>query len=339
MSENNYREENALEYNDNERMPDEDCVVEGFGPVMRVLADRYCDNLINPDEDKCIEPKKLYITLGASVIGSVLVFLLIGWLLCYCPLNTTGYSAKDFIREFNSIAVDDQLRQTLEGSINAMIPSGSDIDMTFVYPDFSDLAIPEDADLEEGVRLCNGNMVIKADLIGGNIQKLTIGVNEDRPIYDSKTYKFAVDPNADFDYSALAYFAASGKTRLTFYNLGRAARGEETFSYSTEEAVGYCNSMRQGAIYDFADADEYSPDDSYFEYMDNTSLRYTPVTFLFTADTREKVLCGSDNGLYKFFDSIFGEKKEEAEMESDETVSEDIAVTEPSAAASAADAA
>lgn len=310
MSENNYRDENALDFND-EAMTAEDDVVEGFGPVMRVLADRYCDTLVNPDEDKCIEPKKLYITLGASVLGSVLIFLLIGWLLCYCPLKTTGYSAKDFILEFNSIAVDDTLRHTLEDSINAMMPSDSDLDMTFVYPDFNDLTIPEDADLEKGVRLCNGNMVIKADLIGGNIQKLTIGVNEDRPIYNSNTYKFAADPNADFDYSALAYFAATGKTRLVFYNLGRAARGEETYSYNTEEAIGFCNSMRQGAIYDFAEADEYSADDSYFEYMDNTSLKYTPVTHLFTANTREKVLCGTDNGLYRFFDSIFGEKPED----------------------------
>ncbi len=318
MAENNYRDNETLDINDNEAMTGEDGIVEGFGPVARVLAERYCDNLVNPDEEKCIEPKKLYITLGASVLGSILVFLLIGWLLCYCPLNTTGYSAKDFIREFNSIAVDNELRELLEGSINAMVPSGTDLDMTFVYPDFSDLTIPEDANLEKGVRLCNGNMVIKADLVGGDIQKLTIGVNEDRPIYSAKTYKFAVDPNADFDYSALAYFAATGKTRLTFYNLSRLGRGEETYHYSTEEAVAFCNSMRQGAIYDFAAADEYSSDDSYFEYLDNASLRYTPVEHLFTADTREKVLCGSDNGLYRFFDSIFGEK---ADTEKDNAVS------------------
>jgi len=325
MSDRNFREE-ELAPDVCDAQENEDGIVEGFGPVMRVLADRYCDNLVYPDEEKCIEPKKMYITLGASVLGSVLVFLLIGWLLCYCPLKTTGFTAKDFIREFNSIAVDDELRHTLEDSLNAMIPSDSDIDMSFIFPDFSDLTIPEDADLEKGVRLCNGNMVVKADLVGGKIQKLTMGVSETRPIYDSKTYKFVVDPNVDFDSSALAYFAATGKTRLTFYNLGRASRGEVTYTYNTEEAIAFCNSMRQGAIYDFADAEEYSSDDSYFEYIDNTSLKYSPVTHLFTANTREKVLCGTDNGLYRFFDSIFGGKKKDTAAKVTEPVSKNDSV-------------
>jgi len=334
MSKSNYSEvDNIPEINDAEDIAAEDGIVEGFGPVMRVLSERYCDNLVDPDEEKCIESKKLYITLGAAVAGSVLLFLFLGWLLCYCPLKTSGYAADDFIRVFNSIAVDDELRQTLEGSINAMI-SGTDVDMTFVYPDFSDMTIPEDADLEEGVRLCNGNMEIKAELVNGYIQKMTVTVPEDRPIYDSNTFRFVSDPNADFDYSSLAYFAVTGKTRLVFYNLARAERGEVTYTSSTEEAIAFCNSMRQGAIYDFADAEDYSADQSYFEYLDNMELSYTPVGHVFTMDTHEKALCGSDNGLYRFFDSIFGEGSEKPAAEESESDESGAEIAEDSIASS-----
>ena len=76
--------------------------------------------------------------------------------------------------------------------------------------------------------------------------------------------------------------------------------------------------MRQGAIYDFADAEDYSADHSYFEYLDGISMSYMPKGHLFTMDTREKALCGSDNGLYRFYDSIFGGDDAEEETAEEE---------------------
>ena len=73
--------------------------------------------------------------------------------------------------------------------------------------------------------------------------------------------------------------------------------------------------------------------------LDRGNYTLMAVVYLFTADTREKVLCGSDNGIYRFFDNIFGDKDEKAETETEEQASEDITVTEPAQTASSADAA
>jgi|GEM_PF-2287163 len=276
--------------------------------------ENYCDNLAFPDEDKCIDPKKMYITLGAAFAGAVLIFLFIGWLLCYCPLRTTGYSAEEFIAEYNAIVSDGDVGRDEIDLTVAMMASSSDV--TVLYPDFSDMTIPEDADLEKGVLLCDGNMLVQADLVGGDIQKLTVSVTEGNELFDWNVWTFIKDNSVDFDYSGLSYYAAAGKARLAFYNLVSRENGVEPVAYTLSDAISYCMGMLQGSYYSFAEADDYDPNHSYFEYSSNLILHFTPNNFCFTADSRETTIIDSDNGLYRFYDSIFGKDDEAKEKTS-----------------------
>lgn len=298
------------------------------------IFESYCDNLVFPDEDKCIEPKKLYITLGAAFAGAVALFLFIGWLLCYCPINTTGFTAEDFIAEYNAIVSDgDVNRDAIDATIAAMAESPEDA--IVLYPDFSDLTIPEDADLEKGVELCGGDMLVKADLVGGKIQKLTVSISDDCTSYDSNVYSFIKSGEANYDYSALPHYAAAGKARLAFYNLVRRQNGQDPVTCTLGDAVNYCMGMRQGSYYSFADAEDYNPDHTYFEYTENLMLYFAPANFCFTADSREKTLVDSDNGIYDFFDAIFGKKEKEDDKDID---ADTPAVSTPADDASGADA-
>jgi len=334
MTDMNNRDIEYIEAVAEEEMYCEDgCECESAQITAQEMFEEYCDNLVFPDEDKCIEPKKLYITLGSAFAGAVALFLFIGWLLCYCPLNHTGFSANDFIAEYNAIVSEgDASQATFEEAVAALVPSPSDVVVR--YPDFSQLTIPENANLEKGVELCNGNVIVKADLVGGNIQKLTVSLSDKCTSYNPNRYSFTAAESVDIDYSHFPNYAAAGKARLAFYNLVRRQNGLESTEYTISDAIGYCSSMIQGAIYSFADAEDYDPNQSYFEYSDNLSLSFTPIDFCFTANSREHTLIDSDNGIYKFFDSIFGKvEKENDKNESadDSAAADSTAVADTSA--------
>jgi len=309
----------AQDKNINHTSADEE-IIEGIGPVLSYMADKYCENLVNPAEEKRIDPKKLYITLGSTFAGALLLFFFLGWLLCYCPLKTTGVPVDEFIREYNSIVSDGDIIEAIDTTVSFMGEQISATDVTIAYPDFSDMDIPEGANLEKGVYLCDDNIFMQADVVGGNIQKLTVAVSDKCHHYDVATYSFGKITDADFDYSALPYYAAPGRARLAFYRFVYNEGITLPDEFTLNDCINFCMGMRNGAYYSFADAEDYSPDQTYFEYCDNAMFYFTPNDFEFTVDTRDKVLSGEDNGLYRFYDSIFGEKKEKAPA-ADTTVS------------------
>lgn len=307
--------------NDNTSVSAGDGIVEGFGPVLSVLADNYCENLVNPEESKRIEPKKMYITLGSVFGGAILFFLLLGWLLCYAPLNTTGVPVEDFIREFNAIEYDPALNDSIDTAVGNFCQENgiSFSDVTIAYPDFSDIYIPEDANLKKGVYLCGDNLFMQADVVGGKIQKLTLSLSDKCHHYDRSVYKFSNINGSDFDYAPISCHAAIGMSRIALYGLLAGDDAVLPDGLTCSDAIAYCSSMWSGAIYSFADAEDYSVDQSYFEYIDNAMLYFVPKDFEFVLDTRDRTLSGEDNGIYRFFDSLFGEKEEKVPAAEDAT--------------------
>ncbi len=303
--------------------------------VISEFAEDYRDNLVNPDPEKCISPKALYITLGASVLGAVLVFLFIGWLLCYCPLKTTGISAEDFINEFNSIVSDADVTQMIDANVANLSGTVSPSDLKVLYPDFSDLTIPEDANLRKGVPLCGGDIILKAKIRGGDIQYLEVAVAEDCEKYDFERGGFPIVPDAHADYSTFQHYAAVGKARIAMYNLICRANGEETDSYVLDDAINYGVVMENFAYYVYVNYGQYDPSLVYSEDYETCFMGFDSSCFKFYADTIQKTVVQPDNGLYRFFDGIFGEKEPEAELPEDtapetaqpETVTSDSGVT------------
>lgn len=286
------------------------------------FVEGYCDNLVNPAPDKIIEPKKLYITLGATAVGSILFFLLLGWLLCYCPVKTTGFTAEDFIEQFNAITSESDVNAVIEADIATINTSGSDLNV--LYPSFDDLLIPEDADLEKGVLLCDGDILLKADLSGGKIRSMTLSVTEDCERYDFTKNTFALSSDADADYSAFDCYAAAGKARLAFYNLTYLANGMPAEEYVLNDAVNYGVIMENFAYYAYTVYGTYDPTLTYYEYSETTEIEFEPKGFVFSADTLQKTIIPSGNGIYKFFDGIFGEKEQTAPAAGNENATESL---------------
>ena len=294
--------------------------------------DAYCENLVNPAPEKRIDPKKMYITLGAVALGSVLVFLFLGWLLCYCPVKTTGFSVDEFIAEFNAIVSDADVNALIEGDVAKLTASDSDVNV--LYPDFTDLTIPEDANLSKGVLLCGGDVLVKAKVVGGKIQTLTVSLTESCDSHNGNG-RFITPEGVDADYSTFSYYSAVGKARLAFYNIVCRINGADTAVYTLNDSVNYGVVMEQFAYYVYTAYGTYDPTLTYYEYSDTASMEFDPVTFTFKADTLQKTIIEPTNGIYEFFDGIFGEKEEAAADNSAEDA--DASVTE-TVVASVADA-
>ncbi len=171
----------------------------GFFADLRGRIEDFSDRLTEYSNEKyskadvssIISNKKAWTVFG-SVTGAFLL-LAVGlyFLLTCADLRTTGYSTKEFIDRFNSMAI---------------IPSDSDI--YEYYPSATDVFIPKGAKLggKNVIEMYDGHVTIEADTSFGMIKKLYIR-NIDIPGYDREKYEFS---NCGED--LVLYFEILGKT-------------------------------------------------------------------------------------------------------------------------------
>lgn len=276
------------------------------------FKDGLYENMLNPPEKQRVSAKTLYITLGVTAAASILLFLLLGWLLCYCPLKTMDLTEDEFIREYNSIVSYSDLIELIDGQV-----SGTDIQPC--YPDFDSLFIPEDADLDKGVELMDGRFLLKGDVKGGKIASLSIAFVPDEEVsYDFASYDFVrndgVEVDSRADYRNLAYYAAVGKMMLVMDKYNARLTGAETQSFTVLDAAGSFAGIIDYVLSYYYQTGMQVPSLNDDKTIENVRQFVDLENFGYSVEVIQKTLIQPDNGIYRFFDSIFGEKEAEVEQ-------------------------
>ena len=270
-------------------------------------ADEYLyEKYTERDERKLIEPKKALIIAAASAVALLLLGFFVIIFLGTFPYHTTGMKTKDFIREFNSMT--------------------SDTDIKAVLPDYVDVTIPKGTRFGKNnpLYLADGHVKMTISTRLGRIKDITVeGI--DIPNFNYHSYGFKSDFSQDYDPAngQFYYYIALGKTAIAAQNLlldgemdedalgGRTVsrtddeNGEPVPSTVYEAAIYgyqlyyytyyyYCNRTNDGYLY-------VPIGKSYMDYtLTDQTLRIEPVL---------KKISNLPDGLQKFWDGLTGKNK------------------------------
>ena len=267
-----------------------------------------------PDRSTLVSQKTTIISLAvAAGISLLLGFAVIIFLGTY-PYYTTGMKTKDFIREFNNIT--------------------SDTDIRTIVPSFTDVTIPEKAKLgREPVYLADGHVKLTAETRFGRIIRLDVeGI--DIPNYDEQHYEFITEYNPDYDPAneQFYYYIALGKTaiaaqKLITPNEDDLKSSDSDTSASDEYDLSYVPTIYEAASYGYQ---LYYYSYYYYANRLNSGYLYLPIgkSYLYYELSEAKMtikpviekVTNLPEGLQKFWDGFTGKNKKDAQLVSDSEV-------------------
>lgn len=287
-----------------------------FARLDRFLYNKY----ILPDGRKLVSQKTAITAFSITAAASLIIgFGLIIFLGTY-PFHTTGMKTKDFIREFNSIT--------------------SDTDIRAILPEYSDVIIPENAKLgSEPLYLADGHVKLTARTRNGKILELYVeGV--DIPNYDPHNYSFKTEIYDDYDTSngQFYYYIALGKAAVAAEKLlGNGPFLSEQESYGTSDSDSQDNgtsadSSPEITVYEAASYGYQIYYYAFYYYVNrkNDGYVYLPMgdcymnftlsdMTLVIKPTVEKITT-LPAGLQRFWDKLTGANKETENTDSVQTV-------------------